>query len=103
MPSPFPGMDPYLEDPAFWRDFHGEFIYACRDEIFNGLPDGYEAAVDEQVRLIDLPPEELHSARVRDVLPGVAVLRARGRDAPVAAGAQLVGTGGAVVEPVTIQ
>lgn len=22
MPSPFPGMDPYIEDPAIWEDFH---------------------------------------------------------------------------------
>ena len=20
--SPFPGMDPFLESPAYWRDFH---------------------------------------------------------------------------------
>ncbi|QWK12050.1 MAG: DUF4058 family protein [Thermoflexus hugenholtzii] len=23
MPSPFPGMDPYLERPDLWPDFHG--------------------------------------------------------------------------------
>jgi hypothetical protein len=22
MPSPFPGMDPYIETPALWSDFH---------------------------------------------------------------------------------
>jgi hypothetical protein len=22
MPSPFPGMDPYLEDSEIWRGFH---------------------------------------------------------------------------------
>ncbi|MFN0055331.1 MAG: DUF4058 family protein [Planctomycetales bacterium] len=22
MPSPFPGMDPYLEDPGLWPDVH---------------------------------------------------------------------------------
>ena len=22
MPSPFPGMDPYIESPALWSDFH---------------------------------------------------------------------------------
>ena len=26
MQSPFPGMDPYLESPAFWSDFHSTFI-----------------------------------------------------------------------------
>src|SRR4051812_41681655 len=24
MPSPFPGMDPYLESPTHWSDFHFE-------------------------------------------------------------------------------
>ena len=26
MPSPFPGMDPYIERPDRWQDFHGWFI-----------------------------------------------------------------------------
>lgn len=26
MPSPFPGMDPYLEDPGLWPDVHHGLI-----------------------------------------------------------------------------
>jgi len=26
MPSPFPGMNPYLEQPAVWIDFHNSFL-----------------------------------------------------------------------------
>ena len=26
MPSPFPGMDPYVERPAIWPDFHNRLI-----------------------------------------------------------------------------
>src|SRR5437870_288641 len=26
MPSPFPGMDPYIERPAIWPDFHFTFM-----------------------------------------------------------------------------
>jgi len=26
MKSPFPGMDPFLEQPAYWPDFHSRFI-----------------------------------------------------------------------------
>jgi hypothetical protein len=33
MPSPFPGMDPYLEEPSQWPDVHllrvGEHTVAC--------------------------------------------------------------------------
>jgi len=28
MPSPFPGMDPYLEHPGSWPDFHHRLITA---------------------------------------------------------------------------
>ena len=53
MPSPFPGMDPYLEDPAFWSDFHARFITYWSDALSDCLPDNYEARIDEKVRLVD--------------------------------------------------
>jgi len=33
MPSPFPGMNPYLERPNIWRDFHNTYIPALRAEL----------------------------------------------------------------------
>jgi len=33
MASPFPGMDPYLEQPAFWSSFHTRLIVALADAI----------------------------------------------------------------------
>ena len=33
MESPFPGMDPYLEEPSFWPDVHHELIATIRDQI----------------------------------------------------------------------
>jgi hypothetical protein len=45
MPSPFPGMDPYLEEPDLWSDFHGGMIYAIRAAITRLLPPGYVARV----------------------------------------------------------
>ena len=33
MPSPFPGMDPFLEDPHYWSDVHGRFINALSDQL----------------------------------------------------------------------
>ncbi|MGB8699594.1 MAG: DUF4058 family protein [Thermosynechococcaceae cyanobacterium] len=33
MPSPFPGMDPYLEQLAFWSSFHSRCIVALADAI----------------------------------------------------------------------
>lgn len=69
MPSPFPGMDPYLEDPAFWRDFHSRFINVCSEFLADRLPGDYEARIDEQLRLVEVP-----EGKDRDVLPDVAVM-----------------------------
>ena len=54
MPSPFPGMDPYLEDPGIWPDFHAKFINYLQEAIADRLPDHYSARVKEQIRLVDL-------------------------------------------------
>lgn len=43
MPSPFPGMDPWLERPALFPDLHDEFISALRNEFNRALPEGYAA------------------------------------------------------------
>ena len=59
MPSPFPGMDPYLEDPAFWADFHAAFLTYLRDAINERLPDNYEARVWAKLR--DQLPEKQQS------------------------------------------
>ena len=33
MPSPFPGMDPFLEDPSFWPDLHHDLITEIKTAI----------------------------------------------------------------------
>jgi len=52
MQCPFPGMDPYLEDPSIWPDFHAALINAIRESILDRLPAGYDARIDERVRLV---------------------------------------------------
>jgi Protein of unknown function (DUF4058)/Protein of unknown function (DUF2934) len=48
MPSPFPGMDPYLEDPALWPAFHHQLL-ACFYQILRpGLVDRYLERVTER-------------------------------------------------------
>jgi hypothetical protein len=63
-------MDPYLEDPAFWPDFHSRFINSWSEVISERLPDNYEARLDEQFRLIELPAEQVQRAR-----PDIAVFK----------------------------
>lgn len=59
MQSPFPGMDPYLEDPAFWPDFHLTFIGAWREAIADVLPESYEARLDEAIHVVPVSSEKL--------------------------------------------
>lgn len=47
MPSPFPGMDPYLEGPGLWPGFPNRFA----GELNGLLPAGYYADVDERAEL----------------------------------------------------
>ncbi len=52
MPSPFPGMDPYIEAYGDWLDFHGAFMAYCRDFLNDRLPEGYAASLDTRVKLV---------------------------------------------------
>ena len=79
MPSPFPGMDPYLEDPAFWPDFRIEFIVALRNVLRRRLPANYEARLDEQIKLIDVSGDSQ-----KGIKPDVAVLKREGDQTAVA-------------------
>ncbi|MGL4422693.1 MAG: DUF4058 family protein, partial [Gemmataceae bacterium] len=47
MPSPFPGMDPYLEDPAYWSGFHTTMIGHARGQISQQLPAGYYCDIEQ--------------------------------------------------------
>ncbi|MBY0522626.1 MAG: DUF4058 family protein [Gemmataceae bacterium] len=58
MPSPLPGMDPYIEGSGLWPDFHESFIIYWRDAISDLLPDHYEIRIDERMRLVAVSPEE---------------------------------------------
>src|SRR5215470_6964239 len=49
MPSPFPGMDPYLE--AHWRDVHAGLVIHARDALQGVLPGSLRARVEESVLL----------------------------------------------------
>jgi hypothetical protein len=60
MPSPFPGMDPYLEQSGAWGDFHHEFISCLRGSLASRLPGSYDARIEERVTVI-IPEKERQS------------------------------------------
>jgi hypothetical protein len=45
MPTPFPGMNPYLEQPRLWPAFHKQFIAAAYQVLLPGLVDRYRARI----------------------------------------------------------
>ena len=53
MPSPLPGMDPYLEQPAFWSSFHSRFMVALADAIEANLSADYYVEVEARTYLDD--------------------------------------------------
>lgn len=68
MPSPFPGMDPFIECGP-WSDFHTSAIAEIRRGLNHALPDGYAARVEQRVYVDDDPPEVV----TREVAPDAVV------------------------------
>ena len=53
MPSPFPGMDPYLENPGLWPDVHHRFISIASDLIADRVVPKYYVCIEERVYISD--------------------------------------------------
>ena len=58
MPSPFPGMDPYLEQATVWHDFHESMIYECRRLLVPQISPAYVAKLDEHIYVHELAADE---------------------------------------------
>ncbi len=59
MPSPFPGMDPYLEDPVRWPDVHQRLITYIADALQPQVRPHYHARMGERVYVIT-PPHAMY-------------------------------------------
>ncbi|MBD2606140.1 DUF4058 family protein [Scytonema hofmannii FACHB-248] len=53
MNSPFPGMNPYLENPVFWSEVHHRLIAIIADEIEPNIPPQYRVAIEQRTYLSD--------------------------------------------------
>ena len=64
MTSPFPGMNPYLEDAALWPKFHHELVTCLYQIILTGLVDRYCARFEQRQYMVDgtVSPLEDHIA-----------------------------------------
>jgi Protein of unknown function (DUF4058) len=53
MPSPFPGMDPYLEEPGLWPDVHARLIALSSEFLGQALRPKYYVRIEERVYISD--------------------------------------------------
>jgi hypothetical protein len=80
MPSPFPGIDPYLESPLYWQDFHERFLPYAAEVLQPQLPHRYRARIGERV---------IVEAVERTLIPDLTVVQ---RPAPRDAEGQMPGS-----------
>ena len=71
MPSPFPGMDPYLEDPGLWPDVHHNLISEFQALLTAQLRPKYLVRVEERAYIASETDEW---SRPRQRVPDIEVL-----------------------------
>jgi hypothetical protein len=49
MPSPFPGMNPYLEQDDAFHDFHENFIPVAREMLSSQVSPAYIVKIEENI------------------------------------------------------
>src|SRR5574341_1381419 len=95
MSSPFPGMDPYLENPALWPDVHQRLITYIADALQPELRPNYLARIGERVYVAETG---------RNIYPDVTLLGRPMRERrPESAGAVAAPTAEAEVAPVVVR
>ena len=80
MPSPFPGMDPYLENPHLWPDFHHGFAVRISELLNQLLPGEFFAQLEQrmEVGIVDEDEAEDISRDIPDVSINAAAWSDRG-------------------------
>ena len=52
MKSPFPGMDPYIEECGLWGDFHLSLIHEIKNALVQVAPQRYLVRAGERSYLV---------------------------------------------------
>lgn len=87
MPSPFPGMDPYLEHPALWPDVHHELAAQLRRQLQERVGPRYYVALGERVYL--------EAPVAGQLVPDAVVIERPGERAPAASAGSPTSAAGA--------
>ena len=72
MTSPFPGMDPYIEQPRLWVDFHSDLASEIRAELNRQIRPAYFARLTPYATYEAI---ELFRSRRQTIWPDVGVMR----------------------------
>ncbi len=76
MPSPFPGMDPYLESPHVWPDVHHALATEIRNALNRSLPAPYYAQMELRPELGIVEEDESDFTQpARRIVPDVMVVK----------------------------
>jgi hypothetical protein len=65
MPSPFPGMDPYIETPRVWVDFHGDLAAEIRASLNRKIRPTYYAGLTPYVTYETVEVTKRHDQSIR--------------------------------------
>src|SRR5262249_11879991 len=68
MPTPFPGMDPYLERAGVWEEVHTRLIVAIADALGPQVRPKYRVGVEQRTYLAILAPDEYALVGKPDIL-----------------------------------
>jgi hypothetical protein len=80
MPNPFPGMNPYLENPRHWRGVHLRLIAFLEAALNRALPSGFATYIEERIYIEEWGQSYYPDAMVIQNIPlpatgnGVALL-----------------------------
>ncbi len=77
MPSPFPGMNPYLEQSDAWTDFHDNFIIRIQEVLSSQVGPNYLVKLEVQLILHERSAEERRFFGIADVAVAEPVARER--------------------------
>ncbi len=75
MPSPFPGMNPYLEHRHHWADFHDRLVVGLSNALIRQVRPNYIVKIEEFVYLHAIDDEDAERERVGR--PDVGVMARR--------------------------
>jgi hypothetical protein len=67
MPSPFPGMNPYLEQSDTWAEFHNNFILRAQEALAGEVGPNYIVKVEVRLILHEVAQNERQFLGVADV------------------------------------